>query len=108
MIVTSSRQSVAPKTYNLNSGKGTVIGPAYQGLKHIARVYGIYKDIRPYLPEEFLEKHIGKYKYKPGKRIVYALSETRGFLIQKKSKPSAYRLNEECNLLGKCNWHNKN
>ncbi len=68
-IVSRNATSIAPKTYTINSGKGTVIGPVYQIGKQIARVYGYYDTIKPYLPENIISEYrtkaikTGKYKY---------------------------------------------
>ncbi len=65
MIVTSTSQPASAKATIINSGKGAVFGSTYQGFKEVARIYGFYKDIKPYLPETYLDK----YRYKPHKRV---------------------------------------
>ncbi len=72
MIVTRFRQKVSPKATVINSGKGTVLGSAYTGFKHVASTYGFYQDIKPYLPETYLDK----YRYKPRKRIAGYIGQT--------------------------------
>ncbi len=91
--------SIAPKTYQINSGKGTYAGPAYQAFKAIAKTYGFYKDIRPYLPEEVIKKYrtqtikTAKYKYS----TTLAGSNFASTLSKKKSrtKSSTCQLKQE-------------
>ncbi len=105
MIVAPSRQAVSPKTYTINAGKGTYIGPAYQGFKAVARTYGFYKDIKPYLPEEIIKKYTGKYKYKPRKRLTAYAFQTRGFL-KKSNGPKTSQLKQKCFLQPNVRRHN--
>ena len=101
-LVTSFSQPSGAKATVINSGKGTVIGSAYEGFKHAARAYGFYQDIKPYLPETYIDK----YRYKPHKRISYALQKTKGFLRNaprnKFSKKCAQRT-----IWSKCNTSQK-
>ncbi len=69
MIVTRrpSRQYKA-KAYPIGSKPGFV-GGYYEAGKRLAEAAGIYKDIRPYLPETYIDPVIDKYSYKPRKRL---------------------------------------
>ncbi len=66
MIVTSRRQTPGAKaSFISRKSRAPYLGYAYEGLKHASRTYGFYKDIKPYLPETYLDK----YTYKPHKRV---------------------------------------
>ncbi len=80
MIVAQSKQPAGVKYSIINQGKAGFAGSAYTGFKHIAKAYGFYKDIEPYLPETYIDK----YRYKPHKRVYHAISKTKGFLLLKK------------------------
>ncbi len=97
MIVTSSPQPGSAKATVINSGKGAVFGTTYQGFKFAARTFGFYQDIKPYLPETYLDK----YRYKPHKRIVGYASKTRGFLKRNKTGNQFYKKRSRCGI-----WNN--
>ncbi len=65
MIVTSSRQTVSPKATVINSPRASIFSAAYSGFTKITTALGYYQDIKPYLPEYYLDK----YRYKPRKRV---------------------------------------
>ncbi len=91
MIVAGQSKKVSPSTYRIGQGKATYFGPVITGFKHIAKSYGFYKDIKPYLPETYLDK----YKYKPGKRITGYAGQI--FHSKKRKLSSSYsKLNKEC------------
>ncbi len=73
------------KTYKLNQGKGTFIGPAYEGFKSVAKIYGYYEQVRPYLPEE-------RFKDIYRKPVTTSLDFQRGF--QKIFPKKAFRSNK--------------
>ncbi len=79
LIKSASPQPRGAKATVINSGTGAIASSAYTGFKHVARVYGFYKDIQPYLPETTIDR----YRYKVHKR-------TSGYVGQKihKSKTS--------------------
>ncbi len=61
MTINATQSSqISPKTYRIGQGKGTYVGPIYEGFKQVARTYGFYKDIEPYLPEELIQKPFKK------------------------------------------------
>ncbi len=76
MIVSTRPSPQGARATIINSGKGTVFSSAYTGFKHVSKVLGFYQDIRPYLPETYLDK----YRYKPHKRAYAELQKTQGFL----------------------------
>ncbi len=96
MIVSSAQSPKGAKATIINSGKGTIAGSAYQGFKHVARVYGFYKDIQPYLPETHItrgKKAVHDYVYYKQKRgIDYAFPSR---LSKKKTKSSSCQFNEK-------------
>ncbi len=66
MIVTGKAQTAQGKAQFIKrAGRAPYLGYAYEGLKYASRTYGFYKDIKPYLPETYLDK----FKYKPRKRV---------------------------------------
>ncbi len=95
MIVAARSESVGPKTHRINSGKGTYISPIYEGFKQTARIYGFYKDIKPYLPETYLKK----YTYKPHKRAFGYASQK---LHEKKNESPPRRFKQKLD-----GWHCK-
>ncbi len=62
---TSSQPSGAKATVIGSKTRFAFVPHAYEGFKTAGKAYGFYKDIKPYLPETYLDK----YKYKPHKRI---------------------------------------
>ncbi len=89
-IVAGRIQSQSAKATIINSGKGAIYSSAYTGFKHAARVYGFYRDIKPYLPETYIDK----YRYKPHKRVAAQILKTKGFLKANNKfhkKPSFFR-----------------
>ncbi len=92
MIVAQHSKEVSPTTYRIGQGKGSFIGPVVTGFKHISKTYGFYKDIKPYLPETYLDK----YKYKPGKRITGFLGQTfHKKKFESRTQSSSCRFNDK-------------
>ncbi len=95
--------SISPKTYTINSGKGTYVGPAYTVFKAGAKAFGFYKDIRPYLPEELIQqartKAIKSVKYKYSTTLAGNAFQTSRFKrIQKSSKLATCGFNKKCQV----------
>ncbi len=89
MIVTSRPQTrINPKAYPIGSNaKAPYVGTAYQLFKHASKVYGFYGDIKPYLPDTYLD-------YKPHKRLTgYA---GKRFHAKKKIFRTKFRKNASC------------
>ncbi len=82
MIVTKSPAfGASPKATPIGTRQGHV-GTAVEIGKRLAEYSGVYKDIRPYLPDTYVKK----YTYKPRKRVA-------GYLGQKlhaKKSPKGY------------------
>ncbi len=104
MIVAINATTVAPKTYTINAGKGTYVGPAYTVAKHTVKVAGYYKDIEPYLPENIIAKtrdkaiKTTKYKYSTFKAgSNYGLQKTKR-RFSKSSFASPCRFNQKCQI----------
>ncbi len=91
LIKTASSQPGSAKATIINSGKGTIIGSTYEGFKHAARVYGFYQDIKPYLPDTYIDK----YRYKPHKRLFEYALQSKGFLRQKDKSRTYSKLYKE-------------
>ncbi len=96
-FVTVSSQPSSAKATIINSGKGAVFGTAYEGFKRASRVYGFYQDIKPYLPETYIDK----YRYKPHKRIAGQLQKTQGFLRRNASSYKFSKKRAQCTV-----WNN--
>ncbi len=62
---TASQPSGARATVIGTRTKFPFISHAYEGLKMFSKTLGFYQDIKPYLPETYLDK----YRYKPHKRV---------------------------------------
>ncbi len=80
-------------------------GTLYQIAKTGLQYTGYYDEynLQRYDPEYLYEKHVGKYAYKPRKRITGALQKTKGFLHatgNKFNKKSSYNKRW-------CNFNNK-
>ncbi len=83
----------------INSGKGTIYSSTYTGLKHVSKVFGFYQDIKPYLPETYIDK----YRYKPHKRLYGYGRLSKGFLKKKRSAIfTSRKFNKEL-----CHWNSK-
>ncbi len=92
MIVTASSQPTSAKATVLNSGKGTILGSAYQGFKIASKTFGFYQDIKPYLPDTAIDR----YRYKPHKRITGYLGQAfHSKKIQKRDATCNY-FNQKC------------
>ncbi len=72
MIVTGKAQTTRGKaSFIQRGGRAPYLGYAYEGLKYSSKTYGFYQDIKPYLPETYLDK----YRYKPHKRVAGYLGQ---------------------------------
>ncbi len=81
MIVTASSQPHGAKATVIGQkSRYSYFGYPYEGFKYAARTYGFYQDIKPYLPETYLDK----YRYKPHKRVSGYLGLSKGFLKKKR------------------------
>ncbi len=95
--------SVSPKTYVINSGKGTVYSTGYQIFKYGAKAFGFYKDIKPYLPEEAIQKYrtkaikTGKYKYSTFLAGA-SFQKSRSRRIPSRPRAKTCGFNKECTL----------
>ncbi len=90
MIVTSTRQTTKGKPgYLHKGGRAAYAGYAYEGLKVTSKALGFYQDIKPYLPETYLDK----YRYKPGKRVAGYIGQK---LHKSKVKTSNYKFRKTC------------
>ncbi len=101
MIVTGKAQTAQGKAQFIKrAGRAPYLGYAYEGLKYASRTYGFYKDIKPYLPETYLDR----YRYKPRKRVAGYLGQTiyktkNGSYYKqhkKRSRPYGFSGNERC------------
>ena len=92
MIVARSRQTTKVKTSPIGTGpKGPTYLPAiYEIGKQVADIYGYYENIKPYLPETYIDK----YTYKPRKRIA-------GYLGQKLYEKKKFRTSSSSQLYQK-------
>ncbi len=83
MIVSSTTSTAKGKPgYLHKAGKAAYYGYAYEGFKYASRTYGFYQDIKPYLPETYIDK----YRYKPHKRVAGYIGQA----LYKKKFPSGY------------------
>ncbi len=96
MIKSIGSQPSGAKATVINQGKGTIFGSAYEGFKQASRTYGFYQDIKPYLPETYLDR----YRYKPHKRISGYLGQT--FHKKKTRYGSNYKFNKKHKI--SCVW----
>ncbi len=62
---TASQPTSARATVIGTKTRYPVVSYTYEGLKIASKTYGFYQDIKPYLPETYLDK----YRYKPHKRV---------------------------------------
>ncbi len=67
MVVARVKQTQKAKTYPIGTrpSKAGYFPAAYETGKTILRGYGVYQDVKPYLPETYIDK----YTYKPHKRV---------------------------------------
>ncbi len=67
MVVARGRQTSKAKTQPIGTrpSKAGYVPALYELAKTGLRGYGIYQDVKPYLPETYIDK----YTYKPHKRI---------------------------------------
>ncbi len=102
MIVTGKTQTAQGKAQFIKrAGRAPYIGYAYEGLKYASRTYGFYQDIKPYLPETYLDQ----YRYKPHKRVAGYLG--KAFHAKKKLRTSSYyQFNQKRQNF--CSWNNWN
>ncbi len=91
-------QPTGAKSTIINSGRGSVVSSAYTGFKHIAKAYGFYQDVKPYLPETYIDK----YRYKPHKRVAGQIQKSKGFLRTKRNYKQ-YQKRGRCNGF---DWNN--
>ncbi len=100
MIVTKGTSaSASPKLSTLSrGGKYGWTSTAYHGFKTVAKSYGFYKDIKPYLPEQY-----DRYRYKPRKRLAgYAGQKLWSKKPRYASGYKQYKKHSEFEC-----WHNK-
>ncbi len=94
-IYTTRRTSPGAKaSFISRKSRAPYLGYAYEGLKHTSRAYGFYKDIKPYLPETYLDK----YRYKPHKRVAGYLGQyAYGKKIRRipQGSKTSYQFNQE-------------
>ncbi len=94
MIVASKSQDTKPKVspIGVRPSKAGYLPGAYEIGKTMAKGYGYYKDIEPYLPDRYIEK----YTYKPHKRVTGYLGQTFHSKKTVFKSTQSRRFNEEC------------
>ncbi len=71
----------------------------YEGIKFGFQAVGIYEDYKQYFPEQLYDKYVGKYTYKPRKRVAGYIGKK---LHSKKTKQhdGSYKFNQKSNIFG--------
>ncbi len=105
MIVAGKSQRAKPKVspIGIRPSKAGYVSGAYEIGKTVAKGYGYYKDIEPYLPDRYIEK----YTYKPGKRITGYLGQKLHEKKKLRSSKRRYVYQKRKTLRNRYYWHTK-